>query len=148
MEIRRLRKAEESAAMELVWRVFRRFEAPEYGPEGIRTFQTYIMDPAAVSALMIYGAFDKDAVIGILAIRADAHISLFFVDPAWYRKGVGKALFCRFLTDSGVVRVTVNASPYAVGVYRRLGFCATAPEQITDGIRYTPMLYDRTEKGG
>lgn len=36
---------------------------------------------------------------------------------------------------------TVNSSPYAVEIYRHLGFVPTDTEQITDGIRYTPMRY-------
>ncbi len=42
--------------------------------------------------------------------------------------------------DDGDV-FTVNSSPYAVEIYRRLGFAPTDHEQITNGIRYTPMKY-------
>jgi len=35
--------------------------------------------------------------------------------------------------------MTVNSSPYAVDIYRRLGFHAISEEQLTDGIRFTPM---------
>ena len=47
--------------------------------------------------------------------------------------------FCR--TDPAVSRITVNSSPYAVEIYRRLGFTATDAERVTDGIRFTPMTY-------
>lgn len=143
MKIRKLETGERAAAMELVWRVFQRFEAPEYSLEGVQTFRAYITDPAAVSALTVYGAFAGETVIGVLAILEGTHISLFFVDPAWHRKGVGKTLFRCFLEDSRAGEITVNSSPYAVEVYRHLGFQVTAPEQMTDGIRYTPMRYNR-----
>lgn len=68
-------------------------------------------------------------------------ISLFFVDPAWHWQGVGKAFFRCFLADSSAEKVTVHSSPYAVEIYRRLGFHPTASEQVADGIRYTPMVY-------
>ena len=38
---------------------------------------------------------------------------------------------------------TVNSSPFAVPVYHKLGFVDTNTEQLTDGIRYTPMKYMR-----
>lgn len=140
MDIRKLTENEKPAAMELAWRVFLEFEAPEYSPEGVLAFRTYITDPAAVSALEVYGAFDGKVLLGVLAVRQNGtHISLFFVDPARHRQGVGKALFRRFLMDRGNGAVTVHSSPYAVEVYRRLGFCSNAPEQVSDGIRYIPM---------
>ena len=36
---------------------------------------------------------------------------------------------------------TVNSSPYAVPVYRKLGFVETDTEQLADGMRYTPMKF-------
>lgn len=147
MEIRRLEASERGPAMDLVWRVFQQYEAPEYSPEGVRTFRAYITDPMALSSLTVYGAFEEGFIVGVLAIReGGTHISLFFVDPAWHRKGIGKALFRRFLADSGAEQVTVHSSPYAVEVYRRLGFRPTAPEQLADGIRYTPMCYIHPER--
>ncbi len=38
-----------------------------------------------------------------------------------------------------LTEITVNSSPYAVEVYHKLGFKDTAVEQISDGIRFTPM---------
>ena len=140
MDIRKLTESEKPAAMELAWQVFLKFEAPEYTPEGVRAFRAYITDPAAVAALTVYGAFDGKTLLGVLAIRqSGTHISLFFVDSAWHRKGVGKALFCRFLADSEGKTLTVHSAPYAVEIYRHLGFQAAAPEQVSDGIRYIPM---------
>lgn len=144
MEIRKLKPFEKETAMDLVWRVFLKFEAPEYTPEGVRTFYTFITDRTAVEDLTVYGALEGGSIIGVLAVQAQGgHISLFFVDPAWHRKGVGKALFHRFLKDSSTGQISVNSSPYAVEVYHHLGFQDTAPEQEQDGIRYTPMCYRR-----
>lgn len=39
--------------------------------------------------------------------------------------------------------ITVNSSPYAVPVYHKLGFVDMDVEQISDGMRYTPMKYER-----
>ena len=89
MDIRKLTENEKPAAMELAWRVFLEFEAPEYSPEGVLAFRTYITDPAAVSALVVYGAFDGKVLLGVLAVLQNGtHISLFLLtrpdtDRAW-----------------------------------------------------------------
>ncbi len=107
----------------------------------------YITDPAIVKVLTVYGAFEEESNIGVLAIRhGGTYISLFFVDPDYHRQGVGTALMQRFLTDSGAETITVHSSPYAVEVYRRLGFQPTAAEQLSDVIRYIPMEYKRRNK--
>ena len=38
MEIKKLREPELPAAMDLCWRVFQEFEAPDYAPEGVEAF--------------------------------------------------------------------------------------------------------------
>ncbi|WP_302269792.1 GNAT family N-acetyltransferase [Alistipes finegoldii] len=114
--------------------VFHRFIAPEALTEQFRT-----------GALMLWGAFRQDTLAGVAAVRNRSHISLLFVDASCHRQGIARALFnavrdfCR--TDPAVSRITVNSSPYAVEIYRRLGFTATDAERVTDGIRFTPMTY-------
>lgn len=41
--------------------------------------------------------------------------------------------------------ITVNSSPYAVKIYKHLGFVPTAEEQTVNGIRFTPMKYNPLE---
>ena len=60
----------------------------------------------------------------------------------YHRQGIGRQLFEKMLSDyqmQGVGVFTVNSSPYAVEVYRKLGLEPTDDECITNGIRYTPM---------
>ena len=81
--------------------------------------------------------------MGVLAAEGD-HIALFFVDPAVHRQGIGRRLFQAYLSAGGWDCVTVHSSPYAVEVYRHLGFSPTAEEQLSpDGIRYTPMIWEQ-----
>jgi GNAT superfamily N-acetyltransferase len=136
-------------AMALVWRVFSEFEAPEYSAEGVDTFRAFI-EPEAINhmkdagELRLWGAFAGGELRGVLALRGEAHISLFFVEKEYHRQGIGRALWeccaqaCR---AAGAERVTVNSSPYAVTVYRRLGFAETAIGQTQNGIRYVPMEF-------
>ena len=88
-----------------------------------------------------YGAFDNGNLVGVLTVRAPQHIGGFFVREEYQRRGIGRALFEAVRKDYVKQEFTVHASPYAVPVYERLGFRATDAEQLTDGLRYTPMIF-------
>jgi GNAT superfamily N-acetyltransferase len=129
-------------ALTMVQRVFTQFVAPDYTPEGIATFHNFLHDPEAISALRFYGAYEEDTLVGILATRGSSHISLFFVEPCYQMQGVGRALLSAAIRDCTSDVLTVNSSPFAVEIYQKLGFHALSDEQVTDGIRFTPMKCD------
>lgn len=144
MEIRRIQGGELPAAMDLCWRVFLEFEAPEYPPEGVEAFDAYLANAEQVNSLTVFAAWEGSRPMGVLAAEG-SHIALFFVDPAFHRQGIGRLLFQAYLAGGGRGRITVHSSPYAVEVYRHLGFSPTAEEQLSpDGIRYTPMVWEQT----
>ena len=135
-------------AMALAWRTFMRFEAQDYSTEGIRSFQDFITDTTlyrmfVMGAYQLFCAFEDKKLVGIISLRSETHISLLFVDPAYHKKGIGRALIDyvgRYvLLEEGFHKLTVNAAPYAVGFYHKLGFYDTGGEMTNDGIRYTPM---------
>lgn len=137
LRVTQLRDEGASAAMELAWDVFLKFEATEYSQQGVETFRAYLQDRKQRKKLKIWGAVSDGELAGMIAVQ-DSHISLFFVREKYQGSGIGRALFQK--AAAGMKRpVTVNSSPYAVEIYRRLGFEAAAPEQLEDGIRYTPM---------
>lgn len=139
-----------AAAAALIRRVFDRFEGPDYPTEGIDTFYR-IIDPEAMSKrlhsgqMQAWGAFRGSELVGVLASRDQNHISLLFVEAAYHRQGIARALFdtfCAFIRpDATIHRITVNSSPFAVEAYIRLGFTPTSVEQTAEGIRFTPMQY-------
>ena len=140
MEIRELRKKEYEAAIALSWRVFLEYEAPEYSQPGIEAFYRCIHDEEYVRRLKIYGAFERGRLLGVLATRSSGnHIALFFVDGKYHGRGIGRQLFNLAAADNYSGHMTVNSSPYAVEVYHHLGFSDLNCEQVTDGIRFTPM---------
>lgn len=142
LEIRQIEPEEREAALQLVQDVFMKFEAQEYDEEGVRHFQTFIHDEEKTKQLEMYSAFTGGTVIGVLAMRKQGtHVSLFFVDDAYHRQGIGRALFEYMLRTKKREVITVNAAPYALKIYERLGFVATDAEKTEDGIRYTPMKY-------
>lgn len=132
-------------ALNLVWKTFRQYEALDYSKEGLKTFyQSVIENEAYLNSIQLYGAYDGETLLGVIATRNGGnHIALFFVDGAHHRQGIGRALFQTALKNSTSNEITVNSSPYAIEVYHRLGFADTASEQTTDGMRYTPMVYQK-----
>ncbi|MDO5389735.1 MAG: GNAT family N-acetyltransferase [Eubacteriales bacterium] len=139
--IRRLSSEDIPQALELCWRVFLEFEAPEYSPEGIAAFRASLDDKERTRMLNFYGAFDGDKLVGVLCMREPQHIADFFVDAAYHRRGIGRKLFDSMRQDYAKQEFTVHSSPYAVEFYRHLGFEPTDSEQVTDGLRYTPMIF-------
>lgn len=139
IELRELAAQDIGAALELVWKVFCEFEAPEYPQAGVDEFRGFLDSEQEIAKLQFYAAFDSGKIIGVIAMRR-CHISLFFVDSAYHRQGIGKALFRYMISRLRPETVTVNSSPYAVPVYLRLGFTQTDTRQITNGIIYVPMI--------
>lgn len=142
ISIHNLSNDEVIIALELVWEVFMEFEAPDYSQEGINEFRSFLDNQDEMEKLRFWGALNGDKMVGILAMRQD-HICLLFVRKEFHRQGIAKKLFCYMLYQIESDRITVNSSPYALEIYGKLGFTATNTEQITNGIRYTPMIYAR-----
>lgn len=136
-------------AMGLAWKTFLKFEGNDYEPEGIKNFQDFITDQSLrkmflAGEYILYGAFYRGEIVGVVSLRNKEHISLLFVDEAFHKMGIGKKLINqmqRVAKDLGCYRLTVNSSPYAVGFYHKVGFVDTNIEQKRDGIRYTPMSW-------
>lgn len=142
MEIKLISPDQRSEAIALVFSVFMEFEAPDYSAEGIQAFERFIHDHEEIEHLAMYGAYEGDELCGVIATRKNGnHISLFFIPRQHQGKGIGRALFTRVIKENHSGTITVNSSPYAVPIYEHLGFIRTDVEQITDGIRYTPMIY-------
>ena len=142
IQIKTLELFQRDEALELVWKVFLKYEAPDYTKEGSEEFFKSIHDDEWLNQIKMYGAYDKDKLVGVIATRQEGtHIALFFVDGEYHRKGIGRQLFQKILEDNKVNYMTVNSSPYAVPVYEKLGFEATDVEQVKNGLRFTPMKY-------
>ena len=147
MEIKRLNTAQVQELLPLVWEVFLEDEAADYPEDGKRAFWNAIHDPAYLSSLCAYGAYDGGEAVGILATRSEgSHVALFFVRKAYQSRGIGRALWNTALEDGCAESITVHSSLFAVPVYERLGFVCTGGTQVENGIRYVPMQHTRTAK--
>lgn len=136
-------------ALDLVNNMFAEFVAKDYSEEGKQTFEDYLkikLDEVTAGAAdgqkKIWGYFENDRIIGVIAVRHISHIALFFVDKAYHGKGIGRKLFdhaVQFVKQNGKENMTVNSSLCAVPVYESLGFVITNDCQENDGIVYVPM---------
>ncbi len=132
-------------ATALIWEVFLEFEVPDFPENGVLEYKRILDIAETDSSIVFYTAIEKDKVVGVLGMRENNHIGYFYVKATHHKRGIGKALFNAMLNDySG--DITVNACPYGVPVYMRLGFTPTDTQQNKNGIIYTPMRLIRGQK--
>ena len=140
MEIKEIEKAQIPKAIDLIWTTFLQFEAPDYSEEVVQSFKYFIEDKKMISTLEFWGAYDNRELKGVIATNENRrHICCFFVKAQYHRQGIGRKLWEYLLANSRNEIITVNSSPYAVPIYHKLGFVDTDVEQLSDGMRYTPM---------
>lgn len=106
--------------------------------------------PAAIAGLLADGDYlclcaeeqgqKGGQLLGVLTLHRPAHLHHLFVSPAAHRRGIARQLWQTLEPHlDPAMPVTVNSSEYAVPVYQRLGFAATAGVQQRNGVRYVPM---------
>ena len=163
-----MQPGDEHKVCDLVLRVFDSFVAPGYCEEGINEFKSNItvekLKKRSEENHFILVVRHADKIIGMIDIRENHHISLFFVDIAFQNKKIGKTLFRKAVTlcsgrgsdltpipchykavtlcsggGSELSQISVNSSPYAVPIYEKMGFRKTDDEQIKNGMRFFPM---------
>ncbi|MFC1946696.1 GNAT family N-acetyltransferase [Chloroflexota bacterium] len=148
IKYREIHDGEEKIACQLVMEVFDEFIAPGYTEEGINEFSK-AADPdfmryRLANNRFILVAFDEDVLTGVIEVRNNNHISLFFVRKEYMGKGIGKTLNKLAIdkcleSNPSLTQIDVNSSPYAVPIYEKLGFVIVDLEQTVNGIRYNPM---------
>ena len=151
MKYHLMKPGEESEVFDLVFRTFSEFIAPHYSRAGILEFLKYIRPAYLLERLkkdyFVLLATAQRKLIGIIEVRGRSHISLLFVDKPFQRKGIARELLRRTLRiclkeKPDLSKMTVNASPNSVKIYKKLGFRPAGSEQVKKGIRYTPMTLE------
>ena len=145
-----LKPGEEDEVIDLILTTFNEFIAPGYSEERVTEFCDYantkgLKSRAAKNHCTLVAKKDKK-IIGAMEIRENNHISLFFVEKGFQKNGVGKDLLKHALKkcfgrNHLLEKITVNASPNAVGAYKTMGFKAEGPEQCINGIQMVPMSF-------
>lgn len=140
--IRKLDKTEYPQAVSLSLEVYLQCGTEDFNEEGLESFKSFIFNEELMDELTIYGAFEEERLVGIMATKNEGkHISLFFIRKEFHKKGIGKLLFHYALQDCPMREISVNSSTYAVSFYQSLGFKKIDEKQETNGITYTPMKY-------
>ncbi len=129
----------------LISRVFTEFIGIEYTEQGNKVFSDFVK-PEKLRERYKQGnlilTYQVDgAIIGMIEVRDNNHVCLFFVDKNHQHKGIGKKLLKRALEEiKGKTNfLEVNASPFSEKIYAKLGFTKTGEKTETDGITFIPM---------
>lgn len=149
MQICRISPDKLRDALDLVWEVFEQFEVPDYEEMGVQTFRHFIeyshmVEKVRQGKMRFWGCYLNNYLVGVVALREGQHISLLFVRGRFHHLGIATKLVKIAVDaveadDPRIRAVTVNASPYAVGFYEKVGFVPLKGEQKADGIRFMPM---------
>lgn len=149
MEIGEIKPEEIVEAAAVVTDTFTKYIAPGYSEEGIAEFSQFVQPEIFLERLkagsLILVSRIGGRLAGVIEILNNDHISLLFTAADFHRQGIAAGLLAAALSrcrenDSQLSAITVNSSPFAVGIYERLGFKRTDREQLKNGIRFTPMV--------
>jgi GNAT superfamily N-acetyltransferase len=148
-EIRPARAEEAPAISALVLTVFEACVAPHYGAEGRATFGHEAAPEAIASRLaqprkdghraLVACAAEDGRPIGYLEVEK-SHIRELFVAGPFQHRGIARALLARAFEGREREEVTVNAAPYSVEAYTRLGFKPAGPRATINGLTFRPMV--------
>jgi GNAT superfamily N-acetyltransferase len=147
MLYRLIRPGEEEEMFSMIERGFNTFVRDDFSREGVDEFHRAIRDMVFnhPPGHFIMVAESPDGIVGMIDVKEDFHISIFFVEPSQMNQGIGRTLLdhavglCREKKPD-LSEIEIHSSPWAVPVYGKLGFVATGPEQESSGIRYTRMV--------
>ncbi len=123
-----MRPGEESEVCDLVKRVFDEFIAPYYSQEGIDEFFRYAQPDALAQRSQnnhfVLLAVAEGRPVGMLEMRDYGHVSMLFVEAAFQRQGISRALLRQALDEGrrhkpDLSQVTVHAAPNSVPASER-----------------------------
>lgn len=147
----KMKAGEETEVSRMVETVFSKFVAPDFNKMGINEFMRYIQPAYILNRALFRSSFFITAkyngkIVGLIEMKNNDHISLLFVDENHHNKGIAKSLFKQALLislarDKNITEITVNASPYAVKIYKQMGFKAEGVEKEVNGVIFCPMKF-------
>ncbi len=135
-------------ALDLAWRMFVKYDSPDYGAEHTERMREAIED--RLKNLSIYNqrlmvvTLVDDKVVGMLETYGTNRISLLFVDSNYQRKGIATAMMNRIASElkmRGYDKIVLNSSPYGLSFYEHFGFTVEAEEKNAATPWKIPMSY-------
>jgi GNAT superfamily N-acetyltransferase len=147
-EIRFLTNAHAAEASAVIQESFLALAAVDWHPDARSSFLE-VTAPAPLQSKLstmtfAAGAFSDDGITGVILMPSPSLLGLLFVHPRWLRFGIGHALWesARAHIEAKfpeVNTVELNATPYAVGFYKSVGFVPISSEFERDGQRAIRM---------
>lgn len=146
--IRDAATADAPAIAALIASLAHHFLADQDDPGSAATFFKTVSEDAIVCYLSDpryeYAVAEADGILlGVVGMRDATHLYHLFVTEPFQRRGIAAALWTyvrgRAQSKSSVRYFTVNSSRSAVGFYEHLGFTATGPPAVKDGIAFLAM---------
>lgn len=151
LTIRAIQPADYAPVCDIVTVLFDAFVARRVTPEGRARFLAQTQ-PSTLAERIADGhryavALLRERQVGVVGIGRHHHLYWLWVDAACHRRGIAArlleyAIAMLLEADPTATRMTVNASDYAVPIYRRMGFVTTGEEQLRAGVPVTPMKLD------
>jgi GNAT superfamily N-acetyltransferase len=147
-----IQPGEEQAVCEMVTRTYRATVAPWYPPEGNIEFLDNYMQPEKQAERLREGRFVLVAtkgpdLVGMIEIRDNSHVSLFFVDVSLEKQRIGRTLLHHAIQEikqrnPAIRKITVNSAPNAIEAYQHLGFRQIGDQRTLNGITTIPMVLE------
>lgn len=157
LTIRPIEPADYAPICDMVLILFGAFVAPRVTPDGRAAFVAQTQ-PVKLAERIADGhryavALLRKRQVGVVGIGRNHHLYWLWVDAAYHRRGIAARLLQYALemlqkADPSANRMTVNASDYAVPIYRRMGFVTTGAEQLRTGVPVTPMKLELPPPAG
>ena len=142
--IKSIKENDYEEALELIWKSFLQFDAQYCDDEGIKSYERDVINnPMFIRMVQeetnyIWGAYYQNRLCGVMVVRRTNHIMLLYVNSTMLRNGIGSALVNELKYSQHII--TVNASPFAVEFYKKLGFEVIDTKKNRHGIISIPMI--------
>ena len=147
-EIRFATETDIPEALDLAWRMFVEFDAPDYGAEHTErmreAIEARLKDLSIYTQRLLVVALADGKVVGMIETYGTNRISLLFVDSEYQRKGIATSLMSKIASElkmRGYGEIVLNSSPYGLSFYKQFGFTVVEEEKNSDTPWKTPMLY-------
>ncbi len=147
-EIRFATEADIPSALDLAWRMFVKYDSPDYGAEHTERMRKAIddrlKDLSIYTQRLLLVALVDGKVVGMIETYGTNRISLLFVESEYQRKGIATALMSKIASElkmRGYDKIVLNSSPHGLPFYKHFGFLVVEEEKNPDTLWKTPMLY-------
>jgi GNAT superfamily N-acetyltransferase len=128
-------------------------DEPEAAAEFFQTITPAVIARHIAGGQYRYHVAELDGELaGAVGVRDAEHLYHLFVPERFHGRGIGGRLWevarGAAMAQGNPGRFTVNSSDYAIPLYERLGFTATGPLQVMNGIAFMPMQLVLTASPG